>query len=259
MLLCLDVGNSQLFAGVFEGGEILLRFRYSTKHPCTSDQWGVFLRNVLHENGIKTQAISAISMCSVVPSMDYSLISACKKYFSLDPFLLKAGMKTGLKIDYRNPLEVGADRISTAIAAVNLFPDRARIIVDFGTATTYCAVSKESHYLGGVITAGVQLSMEALQSNTAKLPAVQIKAPQCCVGRSTAESLQSGLYYGLLGAIKEITSRIKQERFPDEAPVIIATGGFSRLLEDTKIFNEIHPDLVLFGLYFAAKKNNCYE
>ena len=251
MILCLDIGNSQLHGGVFDGDELVLQFRYDSKQASTSDQMGVFLKNVLRENGIKVAAINAIAVCSVVPHLDYTVRSACIKYFNMPIFMLAPGSKTGLKINYRNPLEVGSDRIANAMAAAQLFPQQECIIIDFGTATTLCALSAERSYMGGVILPGMRLSMDALQRNTAKLSSVEIVKPEVTIGRSTMASIQSGLYYMQLGVIKEVLSRISQENFSQQAPVVIGTGGFAYLFEHEKIFTTIKPDLVLQGLRLA--------
>lgn len=254
MLLCLDIGNFQIFGGVF-ANNIKLRFRYDSRFNSTSDQLGLFLKSVLQENQIESEQITAIAICSVVPQMDYSLRSACRKYFNIDPFALQAGVKTGLKIKYRNPLEVGADRIANAIGAIKYFPNRDIIIVDFGTATILCAISANKEYLGGIIFPGIRLSVESLQNNTAKLSAVEIVKPEALLGRSIIESIQSGLYHGQLGAIREIIQGIKHEVFADRSPIVIGTGGFAYLFENEKIFTKIMPDLVLEGLQLAWQMN----
>jgi type III pantothenate kinase len=166
-------------------------------------------------------------------------------------------VKTGLKIKYRNPLEVGADRIANSIAGTHLYPDKNLLIVDFGTATTFCAVTREKDYLGGVIIAGLKISMEALETKTAKLPSVEIVSMREALGRSTVESIQSGLYFGQVGTVKEILQRLTKECFADtEKPVVLATGGFAGLFEKEKIFDDIVPDLVLKGLNLALRLNS---
>lgn len=255
MILALDVGNSQIFGGVVDNEKIVLRFRKTSKTGASSDEYGLFLRSVLRENDIDPNLIKEIALCSVVPEVVYSLRGACRKYFDINPFFLQPGVRTGLKIKYRNPIEVGADRIANSIAAIHLYPDRSLILVDLGTATTFCAINKEKDYLGGVIIAGLRLSMEALEAKTAKLPSVEIVSLSETLGRSTTESLQSGLYYGHMGQIREITRRLTAECFPDEEPFIIGTGGFAGLFEKEKLFNVIHPDLVLTGLIQALKLN----
>ncbi len=255
MILALDVGNSQIYGGIFDQDELKLRFRKTSKQGSSSDEIGIFLREVLRENGFDPSRVKQIVICSVVPDVVYSLRNACKKYFKMNPFLLQAGVKTGLKINYRNPLEVGADRISNAIAAVQQYPKRNLIVIDLGTATTFCAISKEKEYLGGVIAAGLRLSMEALESRTAKLPSVEIVPCSQALGRSTVENIQSGLYFGHLGMMKELTERLSKECFEGEKPFVIGTGGFSSLFEKEALFDAVLPDLVLKGLLYSLKMN----
>ncbi len=256
MILCLDVGNSQIFAGIFSSDKLLLRLRMNSQHNYTSDQYGIMLRSILKENDIDCYQIREIAMCSVVPQIDYSLRSACRKYFRIDPFILQDGIKKDLKIKYRNPLEIGADRIANAIAAIRLFPNKSIIIIDFGTATTLCAISKNREYLGGIILAGMRLSMNALQDNTTKLSSVEITRPKSIVGRSTCESIQSGLYYGQLSTLQGLINRIHNEAFPDEKQlIIIGTGGFAGLFEFEHLFTTLIPDLVLHGLRIALYEN----
>ncbi len=255
MILTLDVGNSQIFGGVYDGENLRLQFRKTSKGGSSSDEMGVFLRSVLRENDIEPKAIKKIALCSVVPDIVHSLRNSCKKYFHINPFILQSGVKTGLKIKYRNPLEVGADRIANAIGALNLYPGKNLIICDFGTATTYCAVSAEKDYYGGLIMPGLRISMEALEAQTAKLPTVEIIESKDIVGRSTVESIQAGLYFGNLAMIKDISSRIKKEYFENKNTLVIGTGGFSRLFENEKAFDVVAPDLVLTGLRQALQMN----
>lgn len=255
MILILDVGNTQIFGGLFDKDQMKFSFRKNSKSGFSSDEIGIFLRTVLRENDFNPKDIKHIALCSVVPDVIYSIRSACKKYFNNTPFCLQAGAKTGLKIKYRNPLEVGADRIANSIAATHLYPEKNLIIVDMGTATTFDVVTKERDYLGGAIIAGLRISMEALESKTAKLPAVEIIGTQGALGRSTVESIQSGLYFGHLGSVRTLCDRLTQECFYNEAPYIIGTGGFAHLFEKEKIFNVIIPDLVLKGMLIALKIN----
>lgn len=255
MILCLDVGNTQVYGGVFDNDKIQLHFRYGSKSGYSSDQHGIFLKSILRENNVNCSTITQIAICSVVPNQDYSLRAACIKYFSINPFFLQASSKTGLQIKYRNPNELGADRIANAIAATNKFPQQNLIIVDFGTATTICAVSAQKEYLGGMILAGIQLSMNALQLNAAKLFPVEIVQPTSVIGQSTAESIQSGLYYSQLATIKEVAAHICTTEFAGSKPVIIGTGGFAHLFEQKNIFSVLIPDLVLHGLNLALEAN----
>lgn len=260
MILLLDVGNSQIFGGLVDEksgkDEIVLRFRKSSTSGFSSDEAGMFLRQVIRENGYDPESVTKVGICTVVPDLTYSLRNACVKYFGCQPFLLQAGVKTGLRIRYRNPVEVGADRIANSIAATQRFPHRDLVIVDLGTATTFCAVTREKDYLGGTILAGMRISMEALESRTAKLPTVEIVRCGEVTGRSTVESIQTGLYFGHLGAMKEIIGRISKEMFRGERPFVIGTGGFARLFEGEGVFDAEVPDLVLLGLYDALKMNS---
>lgn len=256
MILCLDVGNTTIHGGVFDGDTLEFQFRRTSEFRASSDELGLFLRGVLRENGVAPERIGRIAFCSVVPDAIHSLRNCCVKYFSQQPFILQAGAKTGLKIKYSNPLEVGADRIADAIAATTLFPDRNIIVGDFGTATTFSAITREKEFLGGVILAGLRLSMEALEEKTAKLPTVEIVPMRQALGRSTVESIQSGLFFGQVGMAKELKARITEEVFRGEPPVVIGTGGFSGLFEKSGLFDTIVPDLVLRGLNLALKMNS---
>lgn len=256
MILCLDVGNTQIFGGVFDKSELVTTFRKTSKTGSSSDEIALFLLSVLRENSIDPAKIKQIAICSVVPDVVHSLRNACLKYFEITPFLLQPGIKTGLRIKYRNPVEVGADRIGNAIAATHLYPGKNLIVVDFGTANTFCAINSEKDYLGGVITAGLRISMEALELKTAKLPTVEILAPECVIGRTTVENIQSGLYYGTLSMIEGLVDKMSKEVFHNERPIVIGTGGFARLFEKSKIFDVILPNLILVGLFEALKMNN---
>ena len=174
--------------------------------------------------------------------------AACLKYFQFEPFFISAHSQLGLKIHYRNPTEVGADRLATSVAASQLYPQQSLIVVDLGTATTLDVISEHSEYLGGVILPGIKLSMEALQSKTAKLSSVKILKPAGVIGKATIESIQSGLFYGQIGMIRELVNGVAQEAFAGKRPKLIGTGGFSNLFENENLFDEIIPDLVLEGL-----------
>ena len=255
MILCLDIGNSHIFGGVFEGDQLKLTFRKASKTGASSDEHGLFFRGVVRENGFDPESIKGIAVCSVVPEMLYTISACCSKYFGIAPFILRAGVKTGLKILYSNPLEVGSDRIANAMAAAQMYPGKNLLIIDMGTATTICAVSRDAAYMGGVIFPGLRMSMEALDRGTSKLGSVEIVRTNVSLGRTTAESIQTGLFSGHLGALREIKQNLVTEHFADEAPVVLATGGFARLFEDTRLFDRIVPDLVLRGLLTAYVMN----
>jgi type III pantothenate kinase len=254
MLLCLDIGNSQLHGGIFDG-ELRLQFRKTTHPLGSSDEFGVFFTAVLRENGVDPRAVTSVAICSVVPPALYPIRSACLKYFRCEPFVLQAGVKTGLKVKYRNPHEVGADRIAGAIGATLLHPATNTIVVDCGTATTFDVVTSAGDYLGGAILPGIGISVETLAGRTAKLPTVEIARPATALGRSTIESIQSGVYHGHAGAIRRLVDELSREVFGDARPAVIGTGGFARLLEPEKLFDAIVPELVLLGLRHAEQLN----
>lgn len=257
MILTLDIGNTQIFGGVFDhDGQIVTRFRKTSRLSQSSDEFGLFLRSVLRENGSDPADIGEIAVCSVVPEALYSVRSCCRKYFAIDPFVLRSGVKTGLRIKYRNPLEVGADRIANAIGAIGLYPDRNVIVVDMGTATTFDVVSAERDYLGGLILPGIRIAMESLEKNTARLPTVEIVPATELIGRSTVESIQSGLYFGNRAVIRQLASDIRAQAFGDAPMLVVGTGGFSRLFQNDQVFDVVLPDLVLHGLHRALAMND---
>jgi type III pantothenate kinase len=255
MLLCLDIGNTQIHGGVFDGDRLLCQFRKSTQPLGSTDEVGIFLVSVLRENRVDPRSVSRVAICSVVPAALHPVRGASKQYFEQEPFVLQAGVKTGLKVRYRNPLEVGADRIAGAIAASQRHPGQNLIVVDCGTATTFDVITSTGDYLGGVILPGVGVSAETLASRTAKLPRVEIARPETILGRSTVESIQSGLYHGHTGAIRHIVAGLTNEVFAGLKPKVVGTGGFARMLEEEKIFDELVPELVLLGLKHAECLN----
>ncbi|MFW6092554.1 MAG: type III pantothenate kinase [Pseudomonadota bacterium] len=255
MILCLDVGNSQLYCGVFSGDRLVTQFRRTSAARASSDELGVFLLAALRENGMDPGRVEQIAVSSVVPDMLHSLRSCCQKYFHLEPMVLQPGARTGLKILYKDPKEVGADRIADAIGARTLYPDRNLIVVDFGTATTLTAISRAGEFLGGNILPGIRLALEALVEKTAKLPSVEIVPAANAIGRSTVESIQNGIYWSNVGMVKELVRRMSDEAFDGETPVVIGTGGFSHLFDSEELFDVVVPDLILVGLREALRLN----
>lgn len=255
MILVLDVGNSQIYCGVFAQETLVSQFRYASTGQSTSDEIGVFLRSALRENGIDPETVKIVAISSVVPELNYTLRSCCQKYFSLEPMILRPGLKTGLKIAYKDPRDVGSDRIADAMGAIKLFPGRNLVVVDFGTATTVCAITKDRVFLGGNIMPGMRLAMEALEAKTAKLPSVEIKPVRTAIGKTTTESIQSGLYWSNVGMVRELVSRISAESFADEPPLVIATGGFANLFHREDLFDHVVSDLILVGLIEALRLN----
>jgi type III pantothenate kinase len=255
MILCFDIGNTDIYGGVCRGREVVLEFRKANHGRPSSDEFGVFVLQILASKGISKEVLDAVAIASVVPDSSGMVMEACRSYLGIEPLLLKAGVRTGLKIRTKNPSEVGADRIANAIAAVELFPEADRIVIDMGTATTFCAINRKDEYLGGVIAAGLGLSMRALAQNTAKLPYVDLQMPSMCLGKTTIESIQSGLFYGHLGLIREVVGRLTGEVFDGREPVVIGTGGHARFFQKEPLLSAYVPDLVLRGLCRAVELN----
>ena len=255
MILTIDVGNTSTTCGLFDGDKIVFQFRRETNIHSSSDEIGIFFRSVLKENGYDYNQISRVGVCSVVPAMNYSLSAACTKYLKNEPLFIQAGIKTGLKLKYANPKEIGADLIAAAIGAVSLYPNRDTIVVDMGTATTLELVSKNNEFLGGSILPGLKISIDALATGTAKLPSVEITKPEGIYGSTTPEAIQVGTYYGNAGAIKEICYQYQQKVFHGEKPFILGTGGFAKVFSGYKLFDQIVPELVLLGVKRALELN----
>lgn len=255
MLICLDIGNSQIYGGVFDKNTLRLRFRHKTDTENSADQLGVFLKTTLRENDIVPEAVKKIAICSVVPSADFSVRAACKKYFNLDPFFLETGAKTGIKIKTKNPAETGSDLIASAIGAVEKYPDNHIIVGDFGTVTTYTFINKNKEFLGATFLPGFRLSMNVL-GKAEKLFSVEIVKPQSIMGRSTMECIQSGLYYQQLSVLREVLSRASSEVFQGEKFFVIGTGGLAYLLTEESLFDVVDSDLILNGLKIAWEKNH---
>ncbi len=248
MIMTIDVGNTTMTGGIFEGDNLVLQFRRSTSSSQSSDEIGLFLRDVLLMNNFDYKQIDRISCCSVVPQINHSLQNAFKKYFKVPFLFIQPGIKNGLKIKYANPKEIGADRIAAAIGAAGLEPNKNLIVIDMGTATTVDIVTASKEYLGGAILPGISMSVRSLASGTAQLPNVEVIEPKKCCGTTTIEAIQSGIFYGQAGSIKELCSLYKENIFGGKKPYIIGTGGFSSLFKDYNIFDVIVPDLVLQGL-----------
>ncbi len=255
MILALDVGNTQIYSGVFDKDKIMLRFRQTSKGTLTSDEMGIFLKQVLRENNIEPKDIKAIGVSSVVPDLNHTITNCAKKYFNIDPFFIQAGIKTGLNIKGRDAVGLGADRVANAIAAMHMFPKTNLIVIDFGTANTYCAISSTKEYKGGAIQIGVGSSLNALTQNAALLNKVEILKPEVAGGLTTETQLQAGLYYSNLGAMKEFISRLKKECFDGNAVKVVLTGGIGRMFENEDIIDIYEPDLVLNGIRLALENN----
>lgn len=245
MLLALDLGNTNLTAGVFQGGEIVLRARLSTRRDRTADEWGLLLSQLLRDRRIATGDIDASIVCSVVPQATGALRDGCAEYLGITPRVVSSDLDPGLEIAYDHPEEVGADRIVNAIGALERFNPPV-VVVDFGTATTFDAVDARGRYLGGAIAPGIQVSMEALFQHAALLHRVRLVAPARAIGRSTEESLQSGIVLGAAGQVDALVRRMQAELGNAE---VIATGGLAELVAPyTQTVRTVDRDLTLRGL-----------
>lgn len=259
LILCFDIGNTDIHGGLFAGDALRFEFRRSNQQRPSADELGVFLLQLLAANGVDASLVEEIAIACVVPDALSSVQGACEKYLGCTPLVLQAGVKTGLKLRVKEPREVGADRIANAIAAVRAFPGRNLIVVDMGTATTLCAINTRAEYLGGAIVVGMGLAMRALGTQTAKLPQVDIVRAEYALGRTTVENIQSGLFFSQLGMLREMTTRLRNEAFDGEPALVIGTGGFSRLFREEAVFDCIEPALVLHGLRHALALNRSHS
>lgn len=255
MLLAIDVGNTYSSIGVYENDYLAGNWRISTARERTSDEIGMFLMSALNQAGISPGEIKAVIMCSVVPPAMHSIVSAVKKYFNISPILVEPGIKTGINIKYENPREVGADKIVNAVGALRLYGGPA-IIVDFGTATTFCAVNRRGDYLGGIICPGIIISAEALFEKASMLPRIEIAKPKHIIGRTTVNSMQSGFFYGFVGQVDHIVRLMKKEMGLKDIKVI-ATGGMADLIaSESKEIDEVNTLLTLEGLKAIYQMNS---
>lgn len=254
MLLATDVGNTHITCGVFEKEELKFTFRLTTQKQMTSDEYGVFLLNVLRENRLQDKQIDAVIISSVVPDVMYPLTSCFKKYFDIQPLVVEAGVKTGIKLTNDNPKEVGSDRIVDLAGAYNLYGGPA-IVIDFGTATTYDLLTKDAEFGIGVTSPGIEISARALWQDAAKLPKIEILKPDTIMARDTITSMQAGLVYGYIGQVEYIVKKMKEESKIEDIKVI-ATGGLGKIISDaTDCIDVYNPDLTMQGLRIIYEKN----
>ncbi|MDA8352117.1 MAG: type III pantothenate kinase [Firmicutes bacterium] len=253
MLMVMDVGNTHIVLGIYKGEELLYHWRVHTDRGSTEDEYGMRLKNLFSHVGIRMEEIEGLIICSVVPPLTYVLKLLAKKYFRVDPLVVGPGVKTGLNIQYENPREVGADRIVNAVAALDSYGPPV-IVVDFGTATTFCFIDEKSRYVGGAITPGITVSTEALYERAAQLTRVEILRPDSVLGRNTVKSIQAGVYYGYVGMVDGIVSRMK--RLMKQPPTVVATGGLAEMIcQETRTIDHVDPLLTLRGLKLIYERN----
>ena len=254
MIFVVDVGNTNMTLGVYEGENLKATFRMMTKTPRTSDEYGVMLTTLLANRGITTDMIEGCIVASVVPDVMHSLTGGILRYIGTKPLIVGPGLKTGIKIVTENPRAIGADRIVDAVAAYEKYGGTV-LVIDFGTATTYDLVTVEGHFAAGITAPGIRISSEALWSQAAKLPKIEIQKPKSILAQETISSMQAGLVYGQIGQTEYIIRKVKEESGLADLKVV-ATGGLGRLISDeTETIDVYDSALTLDGLRIIYEKN----
>jgi type III pantothenate kinase len=254
MLLAFDVGNTNIVLGVFKENKLMTHWRMSTDKGRSADEIGIFVDQLFRYENLSLKDVSAVIISSVVPTIMYSLQHMAIKYCNTEAMVVGPGIRTSLNIKYDNPKQVGADRIVNAVAAIEKYGGPA-IVVDFGTATTFCAITENREYLGGAIMPGIKISSDALFEKTAKLMRVELVKPETIVCRNTAESIQAGIIYGYVGAVDCIVERIRLE-MKWKHPRVIATGGLATLIaSESKYMETVDKFLTLEGLNMIYQMN----
>jgi type III pantothenate kinase len=254
MLLAIDMGNTNIKYGVFDGENLVASFRVSSRISRTSDEYGSVLVGLLSDKGIKKTDIDGIILSSVIPSLNYTICHMCEFFFGITPIIVGPGIKTGLNIKTDNPKEVGADIIVNSVSAFTKYGGPV-IVIDFGTATTFDVVNDKCELMGVVIAPGIKTSIEGLVSKTAQLPMIELDAPKTVIGKNTKHCMQSGLIFGFSGLVENITYKIKKELKLDEVKVV-ATGGLGEIIaKEVKTISVVDRTLTLDGLRYIYELN----
>jgi type III pantothenate kinase len=253
MLLTIDLGNTNLTLGLYQGNRLERHWRLATDHNRMPDEYGLQFLGLLQNAGKTIVDLNGVVLASVVPPLTSRVIQACREYLQQTPLVVDAGIKTGIKIRYDDPRAVGADRVCDAVAVMHLYGGPA-CIIDFGTATTFNALTREGEYLGGAITAGVNLAAEALFTHAAKLPRIDLQRPPSVIGRNTVHAMQSGLLFGYVSMVEGMVERFRAELGAEMK--VIATGGLSELIaRETTVIHILAPWLTLEGLRILWELN----
>ncbi|MFC6335178.1 type III pantothenate kinase [Paenibacillus septentrionalis] len=253
MILVIDVGNTNIVLGIYQGKELLHHWRISTNRSGTVDEYGITIHNLFQYAGLSLSSVEGVAISSVVPPLMGLLEQLSLKYIKKTPLVVGPGIKTGLNIRYENPREVGADRIVNSVAAIEKY-GAPLIVVDFGTATTFDYIDEDANYLGGAIVPGIGISTEALYQRAAKLPRIELTKPKSVVGRNSVTSMQAGIIYGYVGQVDGIVNRIKKEF--NVQPRVIATGGLAELIvAESETLEEVDSMLTLEGLRIIYERN----
>ncbi len=253
MLMTIDVGNTNLTLGIYEGDRLGPHWRLATDHDRMPDEYGLQFLGLLEHAGLSSGQLDGICLSSVVPQLTSRVLQACNGYLNQEPLVVDTGVKTGIRIRYEDPKAVGADRVADAVAVKHLYGGPA-CIIDFGTATTFNALTQEGEYLGGAITAGINLAADALFTHAAKLQRIDLQRPPSVIGRNTVHAMQSGLLFGYVSMVEGMVTRFRSELGNDMK--VIATGGLSEIIaRETKVINILAPWLTLEGLRIIWELN----
>ncbi len=254
MILSLDIGNTNIKTALFSGMELIQSWRIATDLASTSDEYGIIMEGMFHHAGLSTGVVEGIMISSVVPTVNFTIEHMCRDFFGMEPAFVVPGIKTGINILYENPRELGSDRICNAVAASAIYGTPC-IYIDFGSATSFGAISRKGDFLGGCICTGVRLSQEAVVKGTSKLPHFEMVIPEKIIGRSTVTNLQAGLLYGYVGQVNYIVERMKVE-MGEPGAIVVATGGFAHLIaQESQVIDHIDGLLTLKGIRMIYEKN----